>query len=535
MFKRTILLTVLLLGLLLSVNVLVAQDDGVVYAQLGADFDQLDPHLTNNSLGYQMAITFYDRLVALDPAGNVVPALATRWEGSGADQLTLWIHPDATCSDGTPLNAEAVANSLLRMGANATASPYMYRTLGGVAGATEERYSVEFDNDEGSVTMIMHEPFSGLLIGLAMPWASVICPAGLADPEALVSEPQGSGPFVLAESLRGDRYVVEARPDYTWGPEGITTADPGFPKQIVYQVVSNESTAVNLFFNGDLNIISVGGPDLERVEAGGFFHVVGTNFGARWVQMNQDPGLIGTNPAVRQAVFKAISRDEWLDVGYSGRGQLSNAWISPEVVCYDPGLDPLYEETVGYDPDAARQILLDAGYTEGSDGKLVDADGNPLTVRYVDSSEGTQADVAELVILSLEDIGITVEANITDFGGLIEALFTTGEWDVAILPYGPPVPLPSAVQAFLSGATATNTASLNNQTFIDELNAANAATTEEESCAHWSSAMAALLQNYDYKPLGADSANWFGNGVEFTLYNGYIGTFDPVRTRIVSS
>lgn len=531
MIKRALLLF-LVLTFLLSAQILVAQEDGVVYAALGADFDQLDPHLTNNSLGYQMAITFYDRLVALDPDGNVVPALATRWEGSGADQLTMWLHPDATCADGTALNAEAVANSLLRMGANATGSPYMYRTLGGVAGATEERYSVEFDNDEGSVTMVMNEPFSGLLIGLSMPWASVICPAGLANPDALVSEPQGSGPFVLSESLRGDRYVVDARPDYTWGPEGITSADPGFPKQIVFQVVSNESTAVNLFFNGDLNIIGVTGPDLDRVEAGGFFQTVGTNFGARWVQMNQDPGLIGTNPAVRQAVYKAISAQEWLDVGYSGRGQLSNSWISPEVVCYDPGLDPLFEETVGYDPDAAKQILLDAGYTEGSDGKLVDADGNPLVIRYAEASEGTGADVAELVILSLEDIGITVEANVTDFGGLIEMLFTTGEWDVAILPYGPPVPLPSAVQAFLSGDTATNTASMSNQTFLDELNAANASSLED-SCAHWSLAMASLLENFDYKPLGADNANWFGNGVEFTLYNGYIGTFDPVRTRIV--
>ena len=533
MVKRLIY-AVLVLVLFIAAGAATAQSESsTVYAQLGQDWDVLDPHLTNTSIGYQVAITFYDRLVALDDDGNVIPSLATSWEGSGADQLTLNIHPDAVCADGSPMGAEAVANSLIRMGANDTGSPYMYRTLGGNAGATEERYSVEFDSEANSVTMIMHEPFSGLLIGLAMPWTSVICPAGLEDPESMAGTPQGSGPFVLAESNRGDRYVVTARPEYTWGARGISTSDEGFPQTVVYQVVVNETTAANLFLSGDLNIASVTGPDYERVAAADTFSVTGNNFGAYWFQVNQDEGLIGNDPAIRQAVYKAISSQEYLDVGWSGQGVLSNTFIAPGVHCYDESLDEVYAETVAFDPEGARQALRDAGYTEDADGKFVDADGNLLTLRFIDYAAGG-TDSTELLILSLEDVGFTIDANIVDFGGYVELLFRTGEWDAGMLPYGPPVPLPSAAVGFLSGDSATNTANLKNPIFDEAWVMANA-TSGEESCAHWSRGMRAQLENFDLKPMFSTSTTYFGQGVEFTLFNNYIGTWDPLTTRIVDS
>ena len=522
----------LILVLFLLAGAATAQDASTtIYAHLTQDFDVLDPHLTNTTLGYQMAITFYDRLVAMDDDGTIIPSLATSWEGSGADALTLNLNPAAVCTDGTPLNAEAVANSLSRMGANDTGAPFVYRTLGGAAGATEERYSVSHDNAAGAVTITMHEPFGALLVGLAMPWASIICPAGIENPDLLIEGPQGSGPYALAESIRGDRYVAQARPEYTWGARGTTTAEDGFPQTLVYQVVDNETTAANLFLAGELNIVTISGADFDRVAAAETFAVNGYSFGAVWLHVNKDEGLIGTDPAIRQAVYKAVSREEYLDVGFGGRGLFTNTFVSPKAVCYDASLDTVYDETVGFDPDSARQILADAGFAAGADGKLVDADGNPVVLRLVDygyaGSEGS-----ELLILSLEDVGFTVEPIIVEFGGYIERLIRTGEWDVAILPVNPPVPLPSALVGYFSGGGAINTASTANATFDAEFARANV-TAGDESCMHWSNAMRALLEEFDFKPLFSPERTYFGQGVEFTLFNNYTGTWDPITTRIV--
>lgn len=530
--SNRLILTLLALALLVSAGAAQAQDASTtIYAHLTQDFDVLDPHLTNTTLGYQMAITFYDRLVAMDDDGNIIPSLATSWEGSGADQLSFTLNSDAVCTDGTPLNAEAVANSLLRMGANDTGSPFMYRTLGGAAGATEERYSVSHDNDAGTVSISMHEPFGALLIGLAMPWASVICPAGIENPDLMIDGPQGSGPYALAESVRGDRYAAQARPDYTWGARGTATSVEGFPQTLVYQVVANQTTAANLFLSGELNIVTVTGADFDRVAAAETFAVDGYSFGAVWLHVNKDEGLIGTDPAIRQAVYKAVSREEYLEVGFGGRGLLTNTFVSPNAVCYDEGLDAEYDQAVGFDPDGAGQILADAGYVLGADGKLADADGNPVILRFVDYGfAGTEG--SELIILSLEDVGFTVDPILVEFGGYLERLLRTGEWDVAILPVNPPVPLPGAMVGYFSGGGAINTASTDNQTFNDEYAMANV-TAGDESCMHWSNAMRALLENFDFKPLFSQARTYFGQGVEFTLFNQYSGTWDPITTRIV--
>ena len=65
----------LILVLFLLAGAATAQDASTtIYAHLTQDFDVLDPHLTNTTLGYQMAITFYDRLVAMDDDGTIIPS-----------------------------------------------------------------------------------------------------------------------------------------------------------------------------------------------------------------------------------------------------------------------------------------------------------------------------------------------------------------------------------------------------------------------------------------------------------------------------
>lgn len=45
--------------------------------------------------------------------------------------------------------------------------------------------------------------------------------------------------------------------------------------------------------------------------------------------------------------------------------------------------------------------------------------------------------------------------------------------------------------------------------------------------------MRALLENVDFEPLFAEERTYFGQGVEFTLFNNYTGTWDPITARVV--
>jgi peptide/nickel transport system substrate-binding protein len=189
---------------------------GTITARMQGDWDTLDPQRTRATYGYQMVYALYGRLVSLD-AGKIVPRVATSWE-VGASEIKLKIRPGVTCSDGSALTPSMIAASLERLGAPETKSPYAYRTIGRAG------YTVVGDDAAGTVRLSLKAPNSDLLLGVAMPWASIICKAGLDNPDALASKTFGSGPFTLAEVTRGASYTLKARPDYAWGPNGATTA-----------------------------------------------------------------------------------------------------------------------------------------------------------------------------------------------------------------------------------------------------------------------------------------------------------------------
>src|SRR5205814_247434 len=108
-----------------------------------------------------------------------------------------------------------------------------YRTLG------RSGFDAFADDANGVFTLKLNAPNSDLLLSLAMPWSSIVCPAGLQDTENLQSNPAGSGPFVMQDARRGDTYTLRARPEYRWGANGASTAGPGVPDRLVLRVIEN--------------------------------------------------------------------------------------------------------------------------------------------------------------------------------------------------------------------------------------------------------------------------------------------------------
>jgi len=487
---------------------------GSVTIRLTADWDTLDPALTKSTLGYQMAFMAYDRVVALDKDGKVVPELAKSWTQT-ADTVKLSLRNDITCSDGSKLTATGVAESLKRLGAPDTKAPYAYRTFG-TAGYT----SVTGDDAAGTVTVQAAKPYSDMLIGLAMPWASIICPAGLKDPSQLQGKQFGSGPFTMTNLVRGDTYAFSARKEYRWGEAGATTQDPGFPGTVTYKVVSNDTTAANLLLTGGLDVATIAGPDLARVQANrSLKEIIGVPYGTTFLLVNELSGRVGADPQVRKAIFQAIDAASWGKAAVAEQAEVATSFITRVVPCFDPSTRDLVP---AFDLSAAKSTLQAAGWTAGSDGKLSKG-GQPLTLQLAASTSGTDSS-AEYMLDALSKLGATVKLNNVDFVTYTGILFGTATpWDVATLPFGPPIPTPFAVNGFVSGATpaqkGTNAAYINNSTYNSE-SAAGLASTGAERCKHWANAQEALLKSYDIKPLAYTSLHHFGKNVQFRVIGG---------------
>ena len=81
-----------------------------------------------------------------------------------------------------------------------------------------------------------------------------------------------------------------------------------------------------------------------------------------------DPDLPVVNKLVRQAMNKAIDREEMIDTLLRGRAKIATHQLyHPTRQAWDPSWAQRFDEFYGYDPDKAKQLLADAGYPEGFD------------------------------------------------------------------------------------------------------------------------------------------------------------------------
>jgi peptide/nickel transport system substrate-binding protein len=479
--------------------------------RMAEDWDTLDPQTTEGVAGsYQIYMMLYDRLIALDQNGNPIPELAESWDVK-TDSVTLKLKQGITCSDGAALTPSAVADSIKRLGDPKTGSNYAARTLGSAG------FTVTADDGASTVQIKTNQPFSDLLLGLAMPWSSIICPAGLKNPDALKTQAYGTGPYTLQKSVRGDSYTLAARSDYNWGPNGASVSSLSMPQTIIFKVVVNDTTAANLLLTNGLDIGYVRGRDLDRVANDkSLTRVKGDPYGTTFVIYNQAQGLPGADPVVRQAISTAVDAAGYNKAQNFGQGEVAYSVITPAVPCYDPATQNLVPKA---DPDAARALLEKAGWKTGADNKLT-KDGKPLTVRII----GWQGQNAgpEFILESLEAAGFTGKLNSSDMNTLGEALFGTGDWDVALFPFTPPMPSPNTISSFVTGPApdkGSNVGHISNAQF-DQARAAALAALGQERCTHWAKAQEALLQDYDLKPLTADTYNWFGRNVDYRTIGG---------------
>jgi len=486
---------------------------GTMNIRLAGDWETLDPHKARSNFGFQLAFFLYDRLVALDAEGNVIPSLAESWEAT-EDSVTFKLKDDITCSLGEPITASVVAASLERLGAPETGAPYATRTFG------SEGYTVTADDAEGKVIVKTNEPFSDLLIGLSMPWASIISSQGLAEPERLSNEAFGSGPFVLESAVSGSMCTLVVREGYNWGPNDFTTSEPGFPEKIVFHIVESHSTAANMLITGELDIGSVDGPDLSRVEQEqGLVLKSGTSFGANSMLFNQAEGRPSYDIAVRKALAMAVDRASYNQAAHFGRAIVASSIISPIVEAYEPSTENIITK---YDLEQANRLLDEAGWLIAADGKRY-KNNQPLNIRIV----GLELQNAgpEYLLESFNKIGVSATVSVLDFPSLGEVLFGSGEWDVVVFPSEPPMPSLSSVASFFSGATppeGSNIGHIQNEKFSSAVSTA-LATPPGIRDIYWVEAQLALLEEINLKPLTHSVVPYFGkDNIEFELFSSYI-------------
>lgn len=477
--------------------------DGTLNYSITEDPGNLFQLLNSSAtLSYIYAWT-YQTAVYYDLDGKPHGLLASSWEET-PNSLKLEIRDDAICSDGTPLTAETVANNIRWILDPANGSA--------LAGLTVPLDAV-VENDEHSLTLTTTVPNSFLLPVIGQ--SPIYCQAALDDPETVKANTNGTGLFELVESVPGDHYTLQRRDDFTWGPEGAPKGDtPGVPKQIVINVVPNNSTRANMLLSGDLNMAAITGADAERVAAT-LEPAYSTNLLSGGFVYSQAEGVPTADENVRIALTKALDLDALMAVNTEGKGERATrlAVLAPEICQYDAATPNL----PSHDVAAAEKMLDDAGWVKGADG-IRAKDGKPLELDFAWQTRWAEnAATAEMIGEQWNAIGVKVNQHGSDYSAFSEKVFTPGaasEYDVMWI--APNLSVPNTLAKFFSGPATPegkNIGQVKNAKF-DSLVADASEFSGAEACASWEKAESEMYRAADYVPFAMRADSAYGNGIE---------------------
>lgn len=294
------------------------RDGGTLTVALNSDPDKLDPTLAQTLVGRTVFAGMCEKLYDIDEDGVVVPQLAAALPTTSADgrTVTLKVRRDAKFSDGTPLDARAVAASLLR-----------HRDLPGSARATElAPVSTIEATGPDTVTMRLKQPYVPLTGVLADRAGMVMSPAAIEKyGKNFTNHPSCVGPFRFVERVSGDRIVLKKDPNYY-------DADQVHLDGVVYKPIPDGNVRLANLRSGDLQVGDQMGPVDVRsaLTEPGLQLFNSPSLGYQGIGLNvgnvnglgQKPGKLDTPLArdvrVREAFELAIDRDTLNKVVFQG-------------------------------------------------------------------------------------------------------------------------------------------------------------------------------------------------------------------------
>ncbi len=362
---------------------------------LRVDPDGLDPQRTASASTFQITNNVYDPLLRVTVEGELVPGLAESWETS-EDGLTLTfkLREGLKFSNGNACDADAVVASFERL--QEDESPRQSEYAGYAFSATDERTFVATCE---TLNVAAESDF-------AYAWAAVV---DVTVADTLSSQPVGTGPYVVSSWVPQTSVTLEANPDY-WGEAPLTPT-------VELQVLPEAATQASSLRAGSVDLYWGWADQLSLFEGDADFTVTrAAENGVQLMAMNCKNAPLD-DERVRQAINMAVDKDALIESVWWGCGQKIGSHFPTVLKDY---VD--CSETYTYDPDAAKKLLEEAGYPEGT----------KLRMRLPESySEYVNA--GQVIADYLKKVGVECDVEIVDWSTWLEDVYTGRNYDLTVV------------------------------------------------------------------------------------------------------
>jgi peptide/nickel transport system substrate-binding protein len=399
----------------------------------------LNPWFSVTYADYEVFQLQYDLLVSYDNNLQPTGGFADEWESS-ADGLTHTFHirEGMQWSDGQPATCED-ARWTYDLVLRAAASDRGYLGKGYLDPSLTNAGLVSVACEDPNTLVAVTEFSTTLLTGAYIPilpkhiWGDLsLDQIGRQRAEGYFNNAPpvvGTGPYVAVE-WESNVFIRFARNPNYWG-------EPGAADEIIFEKFSGSDTMVQALRSGELDYVRGTGPDLFDALATEENIRVSEGYanGFTMLSMNTratQEGYRGSTSALEDQAFRdaigfAIDRQALVDRVLNGHGVAGSTHVPPYHVNWH--VEPDSPRT--FDIAEANRRLDAAGYGRGADGRRVDKDGKPITLRLTWPDSEDHAPDAEFIRLWFEDIGIGLDPGVTEEGTLIDALYgpESGDYD----------------------------------------------------------------------------------------------------------
>jgi peptide/nickel transport system substrate-binding protein len=416
-------LTLFLLACIAAASIAVAQTPqrgGTLLSAMAADPTNINPDLSTGGPDLYIGCMIYEGLVRFGKGFKIEPLLAKSWEIS-SDGLDYTFHlVEANWHDGKPFTSEDVKYTLTEV--SPKYGPYFLNP-------SKVVQSIDTP-DARTVRIKLSKPFGPFLFSLACDQNTAILPAhvfrGTDAPSnpASTSAPVGTGPFKIAEWVRGD-HITLVRNDKYW-QQGRPYLD-----RIIAKFIGAPSSRILALQAGELDYIEYYWFPLDS------YKLVANDKRFQTAEVSYPTIthlLINTkqppldNPKVRQALMVALDRNYIQKNVFFGLGQPAVSTFDSRIEwAYNPKVN--YEKMYPYDPAKAKAMLDEAGVKPG-------ADGTRFTINFLfDSTRPDFLQAAQAIQRFWQDVGVKVNLQGAERAVTLKRVYTDYDFGVTLQTY----------------------------------------------------------------------------------------------------
>lgn len=392
-----------------------AQDDAleIIIGTLG-EAQSINPFLANESESDWRTTQLFDSVIRIDPASyELVPGLASEWT---VEDLTItFTIREAMFSDGTSLTANDIAFTLQGLLNPETAAPRsgLYTVIEGGqaynAGEADTVSGIEVVDDR-TLVVTLAEPNAPFLYNMryVKPVPAVQLEGANLATDEWFGTPIGAGPFQFESWSTGADFVMTANPNF-WEEN-----KPAI-QRVIHRTIADAQSLVLALQNGEIDGSNYPNPAASEELRGipeldvlvpPFTSPNGWMFNCEHEQLSKKE--------VRQAIAMALDTERFAQDFLLGLGEAGVGPIAPSSWAFDETLEPL-----PYDPETARQMIIDAG-AEGAEITFTTNAGNILREDWLTYTQQ-----------ALQEIGIVVVPNLQEYATLLDEVQVNSNYDVS--------------------------------------------------------------------------------------------------------